>query len=68
MAGRIDLKPPSQKRDAFRTRLIMAVSIPVYLALSALLYFCWPNRALLALIPICFAAHSVGYLIFGRKE
>ena len=68
MAGRIDLKRPSQERDAFRTRLIMAVSIPVYVALSAILYYCWPNLALLALIPICFAAHSVGYLIFGRKK
>ena len=61
-------KPSSQKRYAFQARLIIAVSIPVYLALAGLLYFCWPGLTLLALIPLCFAAHSAGYLMSGRKE
>ena len=68
MAGRTDPKSPAQKRDSFRTRLTMAASIPVYVVLAALLCFCWPNFTLLALIPLCFAAHSAGYLISGQKE
>lgn len=68
MAIRLDPKCTSQNRGAFRTRLIMAMSIPVYLALAGLLYFFWPNLTVLALIPLCFAAHSAGFFISGRKE
>jgi hypothetical protein len=49
-------------------RLIIALSVLVYLALTGLIIAWLPNYPLLALVPALLALHSVSVLLSRRKE
>jgi hypothetical protein len=48
-------------------RLILALSIPVYVGLTLLIAMWLPDYAILALIPAAFALHSAAFLLSGRE-
>jgi hypothetical protein len=67
MSEKNDPDSTSDEQASRRIRLFLTASIPVYLAIAALLYYLLPSLAWLALIPILLAGHSIFSLLFGIR-
>jgi hypothetical protein len=59
---------PTKARSARSLRLIVGLSIPVYLLVTWVIAVWVPGYSFFALIPAVFALYSAAVLLSGRKE
>jgi hypothetical protein len=59
---------PPEPRLSSSFRIVVALSIPTYLAMTWVITVWLPNFYFLALIPIALAMHSGLILLSGREE
>jgi hypothetical protein len=59
---------PTKPRSALSFRLVVGLSIPVYLLLTWIIAVWLPGNSFFALIPAVFALHSAAVLLSRRKE
>jgi len=59
---------PAKPRSALRFRLVIVLSIPVYVLPTWVIAVWLPGYSFFAVIPAVFALHSAAILCSGRKE
>lgn len=59
---------PTKPRSALGFRLVIVLSIPVYVLLTWIIAVWLPGYSLFAVVPAVFALHSTAVLLSRRKE